>query len=563
VTDASPPGGELRRRLRTGARAIALYALVSVAVTYPYALKLHVMEPGDAAFFAWELGWTLHALTSDPGQLAHANIYHPERYALGMDEPILGSSILMLPLWPFTQDAVLLLNLLRFLLYVLCAFHTYLLARELDCGEGPALVAGAAFAFSPIRVDQVGHLSTLGAQWLPLVLLYLHRFARTGLWRHSLALGICYALAGYACGYHGMIGAVVLPVAAAPLFWGRWSRLPGLALAGALAGSLLLPLYHLHQMAFRAHGFARGRDEAVLYSAPLERFLATSDWNLIWGSVTEPFRGPGGGLFPGLTLLVLVALGAYGCWRRRIRPSRIALGMGGLAVAAALVALGPEVRIGEVTLMPGPFGLLREWIGPFRMIRVTTRAGVFLALALAVLAALALRRYAGRRWVVAGVGALIVAEGWIAPIPIASWAEVVDTRSPPPPVYTWLAEQPGDFAIAELPIVPNDGEFRRPAFHESIYMVYSTLHWKRLVNGYAGVEPQRYRVIRDLTRRFPSRDSLDALRGAGVRYVILHRDGFGPNKSARLERELPRYAEELVEVVRFGPDSVLELRPGQ
>ena len=81
------------------------------------------------------------------------------------------------------------------------------------------------------------------------------------------------------------------------------------------------------------------------------------------------------------------------------------------------------------------------------------------------------------------------------------------------------------------------------------------------VNGYAGVEPRRYGVIRDLTRRFPSRDSLDALRGAGVRYVVLHRDGLGPNKSARLERELPRYANELVEVVRFGPDSVLELRP--
>ena len=41
----------------------------------------------------------------------------------------------------------------------------------------------------------------------------------------------------------------------------------------------------------------------------------------------------------------------------------------------------------------------------------------------------------------------------------------------------------------ELPILDIDGLFRRPACHESIYMVRSTLHWKRLVNGYAGVEP--------------------------------------------------------------------------
>ena len=46
--------------------------------------------------------------------------------------------------------------------------------------EWIALVAGALFAFSPIRTDQVAHLSTLGTQWWPLVLLFTIRFAKRG-----------------------------------------------------------------------------------------------------------------------------------------------------------------------------------------------------------------------------------------------------------------------------------------------------------------------------------------------------------------------------------------------
>jgi hypothetical protein len=539
---------------------MTLYATLALALTYPYVRDLRVMEPGDAAFFSWEVAWTLHALTTDPARLPHANIYHPERYAFGMDEPILGSSILLLPLWAFTHDAVLLLNLLRLLIFTLCGFHAYLLAKELGCDDGPALLAGAAFSFSPLRMDQVGHLSTLGAQWLPLVLLYLHRYARTGRLRHAAAAGAFFGLAGWACGYHGIIGLAVLPFAVVPLFWGRWSRLWGLTLAAALAGAALLPLERLHALAFGPHGFERGRDDALLYSASLEAFLASHSWNRLYGSLTESFRDTGGGtLFPGVVIPGIIVAGVVGLCRRRTAPSRVAIGLGALAVASALIALGPEIRVANQTLFAGPFEGLRETIPAFRFIRVTTRASVFIALALPLLAARALQPVAQRHAWVAGLAILALAEGAIAPIPSAAWARVVDTSQPPPPVYRWLAAQPGDAAIVELPMLRNDGRFSRPAFHESVYMVYSTLHWRPLVNGYAGIEPKRYRVVRDLLRRFPSEASLRSLRAVGVRYVILHWEGYGPNKTRRLRRELPRVEEWLAPVAQFGNDSVYEL----
>ena len=79
------------------------------------------MDAGDSAFFAWQIGWELHALKTDPAGLPHANIFHPLRYVLGMDEPVFGTTLLVAPLAPFTGDPVLLYNLARLLTFFVSA----------------------------------------------------------------------------------------------------------------------------------------------------------------------------------------------------------------------------------------------------------------------------------------------------------------------------------------------------------------------------------------------------------------------------------------------------------
>jgi len=539
-------------------RAAAAFALLTLALTWPLALRLHAMEPGDSAYFAWAMGWALHALKSDPLSLPHANIYHPARYALGMDEPVLGTTLLALPLSLFTGDAVLLFNLARLLTFLISALTAYLLARELGCGEGPALLAGAAFAFSPIRTDKIAHLNTLGSQWLPLVLLFLFRYARTGRQRDALLAAASFVATAYACGYYGMIGLLVLPLSAVPLLWGRWRLLARAVPAILLALLGLLPLRALHRAAFDAEGFSRSYADAVFYSASLESFLATGSWNWIYGELTAGFRTLGSNnLFPGVVLPALAVTGAVLLWRRRRRPRREALALAVLCLAAAAVAAGPEIRLMGSTLFTGPFGWVREALPVFQGLRVTSRAGIFIALALSMLGAMGLQSWRPRRAVMALVAAAALAETLIVPIP--EWVSVIDSRQPPPAVYTWLAAQPGDLAVVELPIMPSDGRFQRPAFEETVYMVRSTHHWKRLVNGNAGVEPTHYRRIRELCRRFPSEQAIDALRDVDVRYILLHWGGYGPNKRARLERELPRFSDRLREVTRLEGVSVLEI----
>jgi hypothetical protein len=550
--------------MRAGSlRAAALYAALTVLLTFPLAFRLHLMDAGDSAFFAWAIGWERHALLTSPSRLPHGNMFFPLRYTLGMDEPVLGTSVLVLPLALLTDDAVLLYNVARLLTFALSALSAYLLARGLGASEGPSLLAGAAFAFSPVRVDQIAHLSTLGTQWLPLVVLFAFRFFREGRARDALAAGALFALEAYACGYHGVIGLLVLPLSFLPLLWGRWSRLP-LAVAGAgVAAILLLPLYLLHRAALGPLGYVRGVEETATFSAALESFLATSSWNHVWGEATASFRTTySNNLFPGLALSLLALGGGITLWRSGRRPSREALALAVMALATVAVALGPEVRLLGHDLFPGPFALARE-LPLFRMIRVPSRAGIFLVLPLAMLAAKSLTMWRPRPVVMGAVAAVAIAETLIAPIPMPAWAQVVDTRKPPPPVYAWLAALPGTPVIAELPMLDIRGIFEHPAHHESIYLVQSTRgHWKTLANGYAGIEPTPYVALRNAVRTFPSAPALAALRGHDVRYVILHRGGYGPNKWARIERDLPLFAGELREVAGFDDgDRVFALEP--
>jgi len=545
------------------ARATVLYAVLTLALTWPFAANLRVMDAGDSAFFAWEIGWTFHALATDPASLPHANIFHPLRYTLGMDEPVLGTTLLVLPLAPFTNDAVLLYNVVRLLTFLASALTACWLARELGVGERIALLAGALFAFSPIRTDQVAHLSTLGTQWWPLVLLFAIRFAREGRARDALVAALSFVLAFLACGYHGVIAVAVLPPALAVLFWGRWARLKLGAVAALLAGLALLPLYWMHRRALEPERYARGTEETIQYSAPLESFLATSSWNRVYGEATDAFRAEGpNNLFPGLVVPGLVLAGAVALRRRGERPSREAWALAALAVAAGLVALGPRVRGFGADLGPGPWALLRELLPVFRMIRVTSRAGVFIALPLVMLAALALEKLKPGRVALAGLALLALAETLVVPIPMPEWSKIVDTRREPPPVYRWLAGQPGRDPVVQLPMLDVYGLERRPAFHESIYMVYSTLHWKPLVNGYAGIEPKAYVSLRERLRSFPAEESLAALRAIGTRYVVVHRKGFGPNQWQRLQQRMPEaLAGSLREAAVLGTDTVYELAP--
>lgn len=543
--------------LKSHATAAGVYGVLTLLMTWPLATRLDLIEAGDSSYFAWVIAWTNHALLSDPLSLPHANTLHPLRYTLFLDEPIVGTSIMALPLRIFTADPILTLNLVRLLTFFLSALGVRALGLSVGLSPLAAFAAGALFSFSSNRVSSPAHLSVLGTQYLPLYFLCLHRWTRSGSARSAALAGLFFGLSAWACGYQALLAAAILPI---PIFllMERWSVLKTAPVGLAVALAFLLPLRAFHRDALAPLGYERTESETAFFSAPVEGLFATAASNRVWGGATENLRSVvEANLFQGVTVLLLAAW-ALVSLRRNSSQRRVVIAYGSLALCAWLVALGPEVRLFGTTLFAGPFAWLRD-IEAFRMIRVPARASVFLTLGLSMLAAFGLDRIRANAWRVALV-CLALLEATVAPQSVVAAERCIASSDPAPPVYAWLKDQ-ADGAVIELPILANDGLFQRPKFDDSVYLLRSTLHWKPLVNGYAGTEPPLYRDTREVMKDFPSEASMDRLRTQNVRYVVLHLRGFGPNRRKVIEDRLPEFASRLKPSARFEDDLAFEVMP--
>jgi len=543
--------------LKSHAGAALLYAALTVLMTWPLAARLNLIEAGDSSYFAWVMAWTTRALLHDPLSLPHANTLHPLRYTLFLDEPIIGTSILSLPLRFVTSDPIITLNVVRLLTFFLSALGVRALALSLGLSPLAAFAAGALFSFSSNRVSSPAHLSVLGTQFLPLYFLFLHRWAREGSVKWASLAGLLFGLSAWACGYHALLAAAILPVPILILIE-RPAMLRTAPAGLAIALAFLLPLQWLHRQALSPLHYERTASETTFFSATLEGTFSTSASNRVWGAPTENLRSiVEGDLFQGVTVMGLAALALLSL-RSEPDRRRLILGYTALALCAWLVALGPEVRLFGRSILPGPFAFLRD-LEVFRMIRVPARASVFLGLGLSMLAAFGLDRV--RRFELrAALLTLALIEATVAPLNVVAADRCVDAFEPVPPIYAWLEAQPGNEPVVELPILPNDGLFQRPRFDDSVYLLRSTAHWKPMVNGYAGIEPKAYGRLREAMKDFPSDESLSLLRSLGVRDILLHLRGFGPNRRKVIEERLVGLEAQLLPAARFDDDLALELR---
>jgi hypothetical protein len=236
----------------------------------------------------------------------------------------------------------------------------------------------------------------------------------------------------------------------------------------------------------------------------------------------------------------------------------------GLLMAFAL-SLGPSVSVGNVRLSDGWYLYLYKYVPGFDGLRVPARMGMVVALFLAVLAGVggaALVRVS-KRWqaVVWAACLLFLAEATPAPIRVngpydteglARTPDRIETGQAVPPVYRYIRSLPPNAVIIELPFGASAYEVR--------YMYYSTVHWRRMVNGYSGGFPSWYDgLTRELSWPLPDRTRAYAqLLAHGVTYVVVHQDVFLHDVGSRVSSWLLESG--ATEVAAFGGTRVFALK---
>lgn len=96
----------------------------------------------------------------------------------------------------------------------------------------------------------------------------------------------------------------------------------------------------------------------------------------------------------------------------------------------------------------------------------------------------------------------------------------------PPPVYEWLSEQPGDFAIAEYPL---EGDLE--------YFFWQRVHQKRLVNG--AVPGTHADNIRKEIVDILNPKTAGILNYLGAKYVIFHPEKYAKSDEVEIVGEIP------------------------
>ena len=173
---ARTPGGE---RVPGKWRAAALYALLTVALTYPLSVtpgSTVLAHYPDDELLMWVLAWDAHAFTHQPLSIFEANIFYPERRTLAYSENLIGNAFVAAPVIWSTNNPVLALNLVALLACALCGLGGYLLGVRVGLGMPGALVCGLIFAFSPPRFFRTPQIHLATVQWMPFALASLHAY---------------------------------------------------------------------------------------------------------------------------------------------------------------------------------------------------------------------------------------------------------------------------------------------------------------------------------------------------------------------------------------------------
>jgi hypothetical protein len=504
---------------------------------------------GDQLLHIWALANNIRHLRHDPGAVFEANGFFPHARSLFFSDHLFGEALFVLPFTLVTTNPVALHNIALLLSFVISGSGLALLVRMLTGSTPAGIVAGVAWTFGPPRSFEIYQLQLLTTQWIPVVLLFLHRAVRTR--RFVPALGAAaflglQLLSGIYVGTYFVL--CLVPFAAIELASTRhlrlaWAAAWRLGLAVALAAVAVMPwfLEYLHvQATFGEYG---GLLENVAYSLSLQHYLLPN-WVL------------GAGRFPGPLVLTTALLAVVGALWPVAEAGRERWSYLLTTMWAALLSLGPYVRYGagpETSADPGflfrgPYAVLYELVPGLDALRVPARMSLVVGFFLAVLVGFGVARIlrvlapvvtgtARRSLLVGALVALIAVES----APRAPGVELLPVGDEVPQVYRWLQGQGGDDAIVELPM----GVLRDPT-----YLYYSTIHWRPLVNGYGAYLPALYQYLHTRLYWFPDPGAIDALREIGVRSVITH----------GLDAVVPEDRRDLALVASFGADRVYDVR---
>jgi hypothetical protein len=560
---------------RQYAAALFLFLVVTFVFTYPTVFKLdtHLIGSprGDKFQFIWNFWWTRHALF-ELGRLPFfcPVQYYPTGVSLALHDTTYFWAFLSIPLQS-VFDLRTILGLFLLVSFPLNAMAFYHLARHVAGSHRGAVAGSLMFAFCPYLVGRfhVCHIQYLGVFMLPLFLLGIHRYCRSGHVRYLISAGIYFCLTALISYYYA--AALALILACVLCYRAMVSRkdtrqrkrlLAHVIVFTVLVATLLAPfvLPALTQLSRGDYQFgeepannsADNSGDLISYLVPDTTIANWAGWE-VSRRAAQWARGVNGALqgnileksvYPGwISILALLAAVLWRPLRSDCWPWAL------LAVSFFMLSLGPTLHVKGAVYFEKmlPYRFLSE-LPLFGIMRSPARLAVFIPLGAGLVVASGcarLKRLCRRDiYRIASLGLVLFV--FFEFLPEQTYFSPNNYyRSP---YYRRLADNPAPFAVLNVPV-----DYTAATGGGDIYVYAQTIHRKPILGGYVSREPDNalqtlrdYPFLKTLARRangamaIPAptetgrREMRRTFTGLQVGRVVLHRPLLTPEEQAGL-----------------------------
>lgn len=508
-------------------------------------------QPGDNLYFVWLFDWFERAVFElHQSPLFDPWLNFPDGWSLASTQLPQAMVVLGLPV-SVLAGPVAAYNFAALASFFLSGLVVYFYFRRWTGATLPALLAGTLFGFAPYRQAHflIGHLDMLGTFWPALYLLTLVDVC-LGKGRHLwAAAALCLSLfgTGLTSPYYLYACLLLTPVIVIAFALGghlslRTARRAWrtLAVGGVLSIPLLVvAIWPYLELARSGTIGDRSREYVWTYSASPTDYIIPSTIGMLWAPWVSThfdrdlwvegtlYLGAVGG---GLAILALAR-------RRRLgqRGSQLAIAALAVGAVAFVLSLGTDLqwlshtvrlpvpefarawRPQDTMHIPLPGRLLFEYMPLYSSMRVPMRFGLFVILAVSLLAGLgagqiaALVRHSLLRAVAVCLLILLVVVDFVP-----NRMPVFEVR--PRPVDLWLRDRPGDGAVAQFPFSLQENQY---------HVYYTSIHRKPFLGGmFNAFPPPQYQRLRPIMDKFPDDESIRQLRELQVEYVVVHRASY-------------------------------------
>ena len=563
---------------------IIISSVLTFSIFLPFSLHIvdHLPNVIDPLFYAWNLSHNFRAISNGFINVLNTNIFYPEGNTLAFSDTLYAQTLFTAPILFFTKNPVLAENLYVFATFPMAAVSMFLLAYWMTQKIVPSMISGLFFAFSYPRLSQIGHMPALSSQWLPLFILFILSFLKTGKFKMLLTAFLFFLISTASSLYFGVflvfVALVCLSIESLSWMKSKSYRVPLSIVKTTLIWSIpmliafIIVLYPYIRLKAEYPTIRRALEDTISLSATPADYLSVLPSSFIsrLGFQAKTNEHP---LYPTLTLLIFAGIGLMRGEKKYKKFTLVFLVLGSLSF---LLSFGPylNVNIGrEATRITMPYYLLYKIFPLLQVIRVPARFSILFILSLSSLAAISLSSFVFKKhhyrllW---GVVALFLAEIWqfnISSVPIPIKQTI-------PQAYQWLEKQNNDAIIVELPFRPQrlginmEDQLMRTYDElkdsdvyasESFRTYFSLYHKKRMLNGYSGYFPNVYHESAQNMHFFPSDASFSVIRDHTVRYIIIHAWQYTDRDFSDVIQNIQWYPQARL-VQQFGEDYVYEIQ---